>query len=366
MPRLPDNFDLDALLAPCEGATPAGVDLREDFAPQSPYYRLRDARAEARAAEREADSDPDKEGAATPSWRTVRELGSRVLAERSKDLEVAAWLTESLVRTDGLVGLTAGATLIARLTETFWDADIFPRPDEDGMATRIAPVTGLNGEGGDGTLIQPLSKLALFRKPDGDDLLYYQYKDARAVAGIADTARRQARLAAGSIDFEELEKWARAAGQAPFGRLLREVDEAAAAWQAAGDALDAKAGADAPPTSKVRDLLADIRAAVAPFAPGDEAPAEGGAPAADGAQAVPGSGPVAAGRTVTREDMLRDLNRIAAWFRAAEPQSPMAYTLDEAVRRGRMSWPELLAEVVGDSSTRHAILSSLGIKPPEE
>ena len=53
MAELPEGFDLDALLAPVNDEAPAGADLREDFSPASPYFRLRDARAEARAAERQ-------------------------------------------------------------------------------------------------------------------------------------------------------------------------------------------------------------------------------------------------------------------------------------------------------------------------
>ena len=44
--------------------------------------------------------------------------------------------------------------------------------------------------------------------------------------------------------------------------------------------------------------------------------------------------------------------------------SPRAYTLQEVVRRGRMTWPELIAEIVPDITYRSAILSSLGIRPP--
>ncbi|MBR0668591.1 hypothetical protein GXW71_29840 [Roseomonas hellenica] len=42
-------------------------------------------------------------------WRTI------CLGERSKDFEVAAWLTEALVRLDGLPGLSMGAKLISGL-----------------------------------------------------------------------------------------------------------------------------------------------------------------------------------------------------------------------------------------------------------
>ena len=56
MADLPEGFDLEALLAPIPGDAPQGVDIREDFSATSPYNRLRDARSEARDAERGQDS----------------------------------------------------------------------------------------------------------------------------------------------------------------------------------------------------------------------------------------------------------------------------------------------------------------------
>ena len=43
----------------------------------------------------------------------MRELALKTLTETTKDLEVAAWLTEALVRSHGLAGLAAGAQLMA-------------------------------------------------------------------------------------------------------------------------------------------------------------------------------------------------------------------------------------------------------------
>jgi type VI secretion system protein ImpA len=74
----------------------------------------------------------------------------------------------------------------------------------------------------------------------------------------------------------------------------------------------------------------------------------------------------APGPIASREDALKRLDEVAKWFRRTEPHSPLAYTLDEAVRRGRMTLPELLAEIVPDYATRSTILTSLGIKPPSE
>lgn len=158
-------LDIDALLAPIEGDSPVGQDLRADYTAGSIYYRLRDARSDARAAERAADSDPTLEADAGQHWRSVLQLAQTALG-KSHDLEVAAWMTEAMVRENGLAGLAEGARLMAALVQGFWEA-LYPLPDEDGMETRVAPVAGLNGTGSDGTLIQPLRKLTLFNAADG-------------------------------------------------------------------------------------------------------------------------------------------------------------------------------------------------------
>jgi type VI secretion system protein ImpA len=378
MANLPEGFDLEALLAPLPGAAPAGADLREDFSPQSAYYRLRDARAEARAAERAAEApDPDQGGgtggeAPWPAqWRTVRELATKALTAQTKDLEIAAWLTEALVRSDGLAGLEAGARLIAGLAETLWDSNLYPTPDEDGIVTRVAPVGGLNGEGGQGTLMQPLRKVPLWLRPDQSTLGFWRYEQSMELAGIADPARREARLQAGWLPFEDVEREAQAVGRSALSAVRDESAAALAAWQAMSEVLDARAGIDSPRTSDVRELLQQIHSVADKYALAEGgAPAPGGAPAAPqiaGApQQFPSVGaPGGAEGGATREEMLRQLGRIAEFFRRTEPHSPLAYTLDEAVRRGRMSWPQLLEEIVPDAVARNAIQTALGIKPAD-
>ena len=161
------KLDIGALVAPFPGAAPAGVDPRSDTSPDSFYQRLKDARSEARDFERLVDGGGDDKGGMAQRWRLMRDLSQRVLLERGKDLEVAAWLTEALLREAGVPGLTAGATVLGRLVVAFWDG-LFPTPDEDGLATRVAPITGLNGLSNDGTLAQTLRKQAMFRRSDGE------------------------------------------------------------------------------------------------------------------------------------------------------------------------------------------------------
>lgn len=366
---LPDGFDLETLLAPIPGDAPQGSDIREDYSAQSPYNRLRDARSEARDAEKLQDAGSDDARDPAPLWRSVRELGLKTLAETTKDLEVAAWVTEAYVRSHGLAGLTAGAKLIAGLAEQYWDG-VFPLPDDYGVETRVAPVTGLNGREGNGSLIQPLHKLALFTRGDGTQIAMYQYEGS-AQLGTLDAERRAARIAAGAIPFDELEKEARSQART-FARLRDDAREALEAWQAMAAILDEKASEDPPSTSTVRDMISHVVEVANRYAP-----PEAGAPVAEaeaaGADGTPGlamaGGGVAgiavpAGQVASREDALRALENIATFFRRTEPVSPLAYTLEEAVRRSRMTWPDLLEEIVADRDSRNAILTSLGIRPP--
>src|SRR4051794_8958605 len=99
----PEILDFAKLLEPIPGAKATGEDLRADTSPASPYQAVRDARLANRAAERQLLADA---GAGdTPDWRPVLKRGTEVLAEKSKDLEVAAYLIEASVRLHGFAGL---------------------------------------------------------------------------------------------------------------------------------------------------------------------------------------------------------------------------------------------------------------------
>ena len=373
MADLPSGFDLEALLAPIPGDSPVGADIREDFSSQSPYNRLRDARSEARDAEKQADTGDSDAPDPTPMWRTVRDLALKTLKENAKDLEVASWLTEALIRSQGFLGLAAGARTISGLAERYWD-NVFPMPDEYGMETRVSPVQGLNGQDGGGSLMQPLNKITLFERTDGTPVAYYLYQSSEQLTTL-DKARLDARIKAGAIPFADMEKDARVASK-HLGDVRGEIKAALKAWEDMAKIMDDKAGGDSPSTSHVRDLLRGQLAVVNRYAPPEAAEPNpssaeedvGDAPEQendDGGSAD--AAPVASrgGRAVMdREGALRALEDLSNWFRRTEPHSPLAYTLEEAVRRGRLTWPELLEEVLADKNQRDGILIKLGIRPP--
>ena len=360
-------LDLDTLLAALPDGGGAGVDLREDWSPGSPYQKLRDARSQARVEERQRDAEGETDLPPADGWRTVRQVAEQAIGSKSKDFEIAAWLTEAMLRLEGLPGLTDSSKLLAGLLEQYWETG-FPRPDEDGFEGRIAPLGGLSGGDFDGTLMQPLRRAPLFRRQDGTMLALYVYEQAVEVAGLADAARKESRWAAGVPRLEQLEAEARL----DLNRLrgtVRAARAAREAWAEFEAQLDARLGRDAPSTRRVSEVLERLASVADQLAGGPEegaAAGAGGVEAAEGATAAGagGAGLSVAGAIANREEALRQLERIAEFFRKTEPHSPLAYTLTDAARRGRMSLPELLAEVLGDETARTAMLTALGIRPP--
>jgi type VI secretion system protein ImpA len=134
------------------------------------------------------------------------------------------------------------------------------------------------------------------------------------------------------------------------------------------------AGVDAPPVSALRELLQEILGAVRHFAANklvlavsqqpDETIAEIVETVADGQ-----AGAVVQVRRVegyqTRDDALAELLRISAFFRKNEPHSPISYTIEDAVRRARLTLPELLSELAEDPAHIQRILLAAGIRLPE-
>ncbi|WP_309797021.1 type VI secretion system protein TssA [Inquilinus ginsengisoli] len=360
-------LDLEKVLGAISEDAAAGSDPRLDVTPQSLYFRLRDARSEARAEERLADNDPGADTGVSRHWAAVGDLAVEALSTKAKDIEIAAWLTESLVRRDGLAGLTAGAKVLSGLVSRYWNDGLFPMPDEDGLAGRVAPVAGLSGEGGNGTLLQPLRKLVLYERADGTLVTYWQFEQSEEVEAL-EPQRKAQRLASGVLPFADLEAEAKTIGREPLSRILGAVTQAIEAWRGVDEALTAAAADSAPPTGRVHDLLEKLRRIAERYAPLPETPAAGPAPEVEQAAGDNGAAaaPAPANRAPTREEMLQEITRIAAYFRVSEPNSPLSYTLEDAVRRARLALPDLLKEMMPELATRSAVLSGLGIKPPSD
>ncbi len=373
----PSTLEIEQLLAPIEGDNPAGVDLREDVSPTSDYYQVKDARSAARAAERSHDADEEPGGALPEEWRTILKTAPDLIQNKAKDLELASWLIEAELRANGFAGLRDGFKLATGMVETFWDG-LYPLEDEDGVETKVAPLSGLNGEGADGTLIQPIRKVLITEGASFGPFAAWHYDQAMELAKITDEEKKQARIAAGVVPMDNFEKAVSETSPAFYTELIADLEGCLEAFDGLCTVLDEKCGHDSPPASNIRNTLRTVldtvkfvsRDLIASEAPDEAVAGEEGEVVGGNGAAAPAAGgggvQVAAGQIATREDAFRQLSKVADFFRKTEPHSPISYTLDDVVRRGRLSLPELLSELIQDRGTRDDFLARAGIQPKED
>jgi type VI secretion system protein ImpA len=123
------------ILTPIPGDNPAGVSLRYD-----PIY---DKIKEARREDDNLNQGNWKTERKVADWAFVIKHCEAELCTRSKDLQLAAWLTEAKVKKGGFPALIESLNLITDLTDTFWDS-IYPELEDDDEELRAAPLEWLS------------------------------------------------------------------------------------------------------------------------------------------------------------------------------------------------------------------------------
>ncbi|MBX3411207.1 MAG: type VI secretion system protein TssA [Pirellulales bacterium] len=368
----PDVLDFESLLAPIPGDKPTGEDIRSDWSPTSLYYAIKDARSTARGVERMLEKDPEQAARDYPggaNWTEVLRLGPQILAQTSKDLEVAAWLTEALVRKHGYAGLRDGLRLARELVERYWDG-LYPLPDEEeGLRTRVAPFTGLNGDDAEGTLIAPIKNIPITEAGSYAAFSTWQYEQAGSLDAIDDPDRRAARIEQGAVTLQMFDRAVAETSPEFFRNLWEDIDAAELEFGKLSERFDELCGSSiSPPSSNIRNAIAAAGEVVrnitkSLFSTGDAGGEEVGAAEAMGDEAPGGN---AANRKImARDDAFRTLLQVADFFRRTEPHAPISYLLEQAVRWGKMPLPELLTELIPDESARDHLFRLVGIRPPE-
>jgi type VI secretion system protein ImpA len=226
-------LDLDRLLAPIRGSSPAGSDLRYDAL----YDRVRALR---RAGEEERLGQGTGGGTADATrWRTVLSLTSDAVATQSKDLQLVVWLTEAATRVAAFAGLHDGLLLTRGLLETFWESlyPLIEPEDEEPLAFRAGVLQWLNGSGrsmlqSQSTLPDLVRMLPLTDATPQYALVHYEAsqadkgkRDALAALGWPNADAFHAVLRAGSPAFVEATLQAVTACQAAVAELERVCDD---------------------------------------------------------------------------------------------------------------------------------------------
>jgi type VI secretion system protein ImpA len=359
-----DVLTFEALLEPIPGPSPAGVDLRVDLSPTSLYQLIKEDRKSARQTETRIDRrDPDVTQA--PDWRPLVERATRVLREQSKDLEVAAYLIEGLVRVEGFAGLRDGYRLASELVDRFWDQRLYPAPDEPDIESRFAHMLQLNGLDAAGALVVPIAKIPLTEQTPSGEYSRAQHQEATTLAKMADGRVRQARIDAGATTLETIQKAVAETSTEFYITLFDDLAAAEREFLRFCEVFKAKSGYD-PPAASIREALESTRLLLkdltrsrqlqkAPVTPNVEASQDGSAPSTEKSMSN--------GQIASRDAALEQLLKIAAFFRQSEPQSVIPYALEQVVHWGRLSLPELLSELISEEGTRKSVFKQVGIAP---
>jgi type VI secretion system protein ImpA len=313
-----EALDLDRLLAPISDAAPCG----EDLAFSSEIDAIQRAR--------QADDPSIEQGAwvtelKEADWKFVAKQCAALIAKRSKDMQLAVWLTEASAKTGGLRALGDSLLLTAMLCERYWDG-LYPLLDDGGVEQRIGNLSWVAARSAQWVREIPLS--------------------GASGASVASNAS-----------------------------LLDDASHCLAAAERLERCVDERLGADGPGFTAVRAALGDVKHVLEPLArqeqgaggASDEQVGNTGvqegrdAGAAIGVFAGTGATLPAGGVPQTRAQALAQLRAVAEFFRHTEPHSPVAYLAEKAAAWGEQPLHVWLRGVIKDDASFAHVEELLGV-----
>ncbi|MFA7554823.1 MAG: type VI secretion system protein TssA [Spongiibacteraceae bacterium] len=362
----PSIINIDNLAQPISSEKPQGNDIRQDRSPNSDYYTIKDARNSARAAER-ANLFDDEHTDTLSLWKPVLNIAPQILINSSKDLEVLSWYIEALIRFYGFAGLRDGLKLTHRIIDDYWE-QLYPLPDEDGLETKLAPLTGLNGDGGEGTLLTPIRNCVITTETGNGAFSYWQYQQARDTQKINDEDKRQNRFDSMGFSLANIEAAITNGATSFYIDLIEDLEACNLQYKTLIDLLVSHCGQEAPPSSNISDLLDEVLRSVrfltkVKLAHINSADTPDNNTGTINNQILASqSASIVSGSINNRESALQCLQDVAAYFRVHEPHSPLAPAIERITGWGRMSVAELMMELVPDDSARTVLNQLTGMK----
>lgn len=350
----------DLLLAPIPGSQPTGQDVR--------YHGDYDAIAEARR----------HDNAALPQgvwlrelkradWVSVQRLCTETLATRSKDLQVACWLTEAWVNLEGFTGLAHGLAMLCSLCDRFW-SDLYPAISDGDVSARVAPLEWLNEKLPDLLRSLPIVRSAANTE---EQFSWTDYVNAQRLETVRQRDRDSAERAeaAGSVALARFDKCRQRTETTMLGDTKSALQRALGSLTSFDSLLEKHCGKDAPGLGGIRSVIDDVLAFVSVELTERQKPAwlssllgprasQATTPISNGsAPDVPATGQ----SLRTREQAYQHLMEIADFLLRTEPHSPTPYLIQRAASWGEMPLPELVQGLSDAGSDMVRLLDVLGL-----
>ena len=342
----------DDLLNPIEGPNPSGSNLRYDPV----YDKIKEAR-------REEDQPPpgmtERDRKVADNLLVIK-LTTDLLTNKTKDLQLAAWLTEALLKRKSFAGLKDGLALCYGFVDKFWDT-VYPELEDGDAQSRGAPL------GFVGTKLEIPLKLV----PVVEKVAYnlFDYQQSREV-GYEDQAKsddakkkRAALVKEGKLTPEVFDKAFEETPKKFYAQAEQDLDTCLLTLAELKKTCDEKFGDDGPAFGALQTSLVASRHLIHGFLQKKrekepdpvEVVAGAGNPAGGDAQAE-AEGPVRTGILISvesssepadRVDAIRKVAEAAAFLRQREPTSPASYLMLRGLR-----WGELRAAIELADPTR--------------
>jgi type VI secretion system protein ImpA len=357
-----NDLSLTELTAPINGGS--GEDLS--------FSTLFDHVKEARRADPDYLTQGDwQTDLKSSDWDLTITLAAQGLAQQSKDLMLVAWLSEALAHKYHFVGITFGLTLAERILQRFWD-DLYPALDE-GLEERAARLAWLKT-----TLADVVGGLPITQ---GDHFGVLRYDESRHVENLALQNQQAMRTALdeGKINAEIFQRSVVLTETEHFVRKAAEISDSLHACRQLQVTADQLFGHESPSFAALIEILS--RAAQLaekllkdrgvelnvpePLASSEPAPqANDHQPAGPTMTTTAKDTAPAPLRTtpLTRDEAFTMLAGVAQFFKQTEPQSPVPYLIERAIKWGNMPLEGWLKDVIKDGNVIDSIRDVLGTK----
>jgi len=353
----PPPLDIQALLAPIPGSDPAGENLFSSM-----KDKLDPARKEIRPDAFPPDDPRRPAEFKKADWPFIVREVQQALIGRSKDIRLAARMTEAETKCRGFAGLRDGLRLMRLLVEQCWNR-LQPALDEDGdLGNRAAPFHWLNDETGGAFFPNTVRAVPLVSNGAEGEYGWIHFY------GPKNTNLKASEAAALKIDQMNAEKaiptTAPEQCQANLTALMQSQEELAQLEKV----LDKTMGEQAPALNSLRDAVQDcldLAQSLAKRRGPVPAPAQQATVAAGkNPPEAPGAPPPPEKAELTRDAVYQRLAEAAAVLQKLEPHSPIPYLIRRAVDLGAMPFPQLMKALISDAKALDEMNRGLGIKEP--
>lgn len=363
-------INLNELLAPIPGSNPCGENLL--------YSGLYDQIRKARLAEADLPQGDWAREVKTSDWNLVKTLALNALTDKTKDLQITAWLAESLIQLHGPAGLLDSLKLMRGLIADFWDHS-YPEAEDGDLEARANALAFF-----DNRTAFMLKGLPLTNSKSVSNYSFFQWEESRKYEIPEDLSQ---------LDSDELDKvialraeaerehkvtseqWRLAnkdSSRAHYDALHAVLRDCLEEFESLDLLMDEKFARQTPGmadlkrtlenvTSLIERIIREKRMLEPDQTEPEEVSAEETPTKVDTVNPKGSMGPIR-----NRMEALQRLEEVVAYFRKAEPHSPVAYLVERAIRWGQMPLEVWLREVIKERQVLDQLCDTLGLESSSE